>query len=166
MILVLTGITAVPFRRLLGAMERLEATLDEDLVVQYGSGEPPATPRGDWFSVTSRSRMSALLSSARVIISHAGAGSVGDALQAGKRPIVVPRRRELREHVDDHQVAFARRLRDAGLVSLVEDVDDLHDAVRDHETLAAAPLIRQDTLAHALAEDIRREPLNLTIRAR
>lgn len=156
MILAVTGMTAAPFRRLLGAIENLETMVDEDFVVQYGTGEPPVTPRGDWFSVTSRREMSALMRSARVIVSHAGAGSVGDALRTGKRPIVVPRRHPLREHVDDHQVAFARRLRDAGLVALVEDVNDLRDAIRDREMAAAAPFVHHDTLAQALAADIRR----------
>ena len=46
-----------------------------------------------------------------------------------KRPVVVPRLHRYGEAVDDHQVPIARRLADAGLVSLVEDPDQLAAAL-------------------------------------
>ena len=49
----------------------------------------------------------------------------------GKRPVVVPRLRRFGEAVDDHQVNLARRLHAAGLVTLVEDLEDLPAAVAD-----------------------------------
>ena len=66
---------------------------------------------------------------ARVVVTHAGVGSVLVALGAGKRPVVVPRRGRFGEAVDDHQVDFARRFEQAGLVTLVEDADGLEDAL-------------------------------------
>ncbi len=70
---------------------------------------------------------------ARVTVMHAGVGSMMAALTNGKRPVVVPRLARYGEAVDDHQVPLARRLEAAGLVTLVEDLDHLPDAV------AAAP---------------------------
>ena len=43
--------------------------------------------------------------------------------------IVMPRRHELGEAVDDHQVGLARRLGASGLVTLVEDQAQLTAAV-------------------------------------
>jgi UDP-N-acetylglucosamine transferase subunit ALG13 len=48
-----------------------------------------------------------------------------DCRRAGAKPIVVPRRRALGEHVDDHQVLFARRAARAGDVDLVESEEQL-----------------------------------------
>ena len=52
---------------------------------------------------------------ADVVIAHAGVGSAIMAMQAGKCPILVPRERAHREHVDDHQREIAERLSRAGL---------------------------------------------------
>ena len=62
---------------------------------------------------------------ARVVVCHAGVGSIMLARRCGKRPIVVPRRLHLGEAVDDHQLPIARRLHANGVVTLLEDVDRL-----------------------------------------
>jgi UDP-N-acetylglucosamine transferase subunit ALG13 len=58
----------------------------------------------------------------------------------GRSPIVVPRLERLREAVDDHQLAFGRRLAAEGRVVLVEDVTDLPDAVARYDARPPAPL--------------------------
>jgi UDP-N-acetylglucosamine transferase subunit ALG13 len=50
-------------------------------------------------------------------------------LAHGKRPIVVPRLSRYGETSDDHQLAFARRLAEAGLVTLVEEPERLPEAL-------------------------------------
>ena len=47
------------------------------------------------------------------------------ALANGKRPIVVPRRAERGEAIDDHQLEFVRRIAATGVIDLVEDPADL-----------------------------------------
>ena len=44
-------------------------------------------------------------------------------------PIVVPRRPELGEHVDDHQVRLAKMLAERGQVWLADSEDRLHTAI-------------------------------------
>ena len=51
---------------------------------------------------------------------HAGAGIISAALAAGRKPIVVPRRAALGEHVDDHQHQLASKLADWDLVVPVQ----------------------------------------------
>jgi UDP-N-acetylglucosamine transferase subunit ALG13 len=48
---------------------------------------------------------------------------------AGLRPIVVPRRAGLGEHVDDHQRRFAEFMARRGLVTLADDEDTLDAAL-------------------------------------
>jgi UDP-N-acetylglucosamine transferase subunit ALG13 len=71
------------------------------------------------------------VASAGLLILHAGAGSVIHAVRAGKVPVVVPRRKESGEHVDDHQLEFARALAETGRVVLAEEVSALPAAVAE-----------------------------------
>jgi UDP-N-acetylglucosamine transferase subunit ALG13 len=89
---------------------------------------------------------------ADAIVTHAGTGSIQMARASGKRPIVVPRRAELGEHVDDHQVPFARRLAAAGLITLVENEKDLPRAIAQH---GHAPVVA-DREEGRLSVDLRR----------
>jgi hypothetical protein len=50
-----------------------------------------------------------------------------DALSLGHRPVVVPRRAHLGEHVDDHQMDLSTALKDR--VELVLDIQDLRGAI-------------------------------------
>jgi UDP-N-acetylglucosamine transferase subunit ALG13 len=65
-----------------------------------------------------------------VFICHAGVGSIVLARRFGLRPVIMPRRPEHGEHVDEHQLELSRRLHQAGLVTVVEDAEQLAAAVR------------------------------------
>ena len=47
---------------------------------------------------------------ARIVITHGGPASFIMPLQIGKIPIVVPRQKQFEEHVNDHQLEFARNV--------------------------------------------------------
>jgi UDP-N-acetylglucosamine transferase subunit ALG13 len=74
------------------------------------------------------------IEAADVVIAHAGCGSSVSALEAGKTPVLVPRRRSHAENVDDHQLLIAEELskRDLAVVRSVEDLtlEDLLIAAR------------------------------------
>lgn len=61
---------------------------------------------------------------ADVVIAHAGTGIALSAMEAGKCPVLVPRRASRGEHVDDHQLQTARRLASSGL-AITAEVDEL-----------------------------------------
>ena len=52
-------------------------------------------------------------------------GSHLTALEIGKPILIVPRRAELGEHRNDHQLATARYFGDSGLVQVASDVSEL-----------------------------------------
>jgi UDP-N-acetylglucosamine transferase subunit ALG13 len=126
MIFVTVGSSRIPFDRLLRAVDA--AGLDEPLVVQHGASavRPYAAECVDYLD---HGRFVELVRDARVVVTHAGVGSIMTALGEGKRPVVVPRRSSHDEAVDDHQVPFARRAGELGLVTLVEDVEELARAI-------------------------------------
>ena len=124
MIFVTLGTQAYPFDRLLRGLEGVE----EELVVQGGA----STHRPDgatWFDFLDFPQLVEHVRAARVVVSHAGVGSVMTAVTEGKRPVVVPRLVRYGEAVDDHQLPFARRMESAGLVRLVDDPAELRAAV-------------------------------------
>jgi UDP-N-acetylglucosamine transferase subunit ALG13 len=126
MILVATGASQFPFDRLLRAVERLPA--GERVVVQHGcSAVRPA--RAECLDFLPMPDLAALVREARVVVTHAGVGSILLCLTNGRSPIVVPRRKRDGETVDDHQLESARRFAAAGLVTLVEDPQDLEAAL-------------------------------------
>lgn len=69
---------------------------------------------------------------ADVVITHAGVGTIMHLLEMGIFPVVVPRRAERNEHVDDHQAQIAGLLRSRS-ISLVSEVEGL-----SRETIVAA----------------------------
>ena len=138
-VLVTVGTNEAPFDRLLEAA----ATIGEEpLVVQCGSSNVrPA--RATCLDYLPFDAFDELVRSARVVVTHAGIGSVAAALAHGRRPVVVPRLHRFGEAVDDHQVFFARQLEAAGLATVVDDVASLSDVVAqgDH---SAAPVSGPD----------------------
>lgn len=56
-----------------------------------------------------------------VVVCHGGSGLISLARRAGKTPLVLPRRSEHGEHVDDHQVWMVEKLAEAGIVVSLDD---------------------------------------------
>jgi UDP-N-acetylglucosamine:LPS N-acetylglucosamine transferase len=66
-----------------------------------------------------QSEMRAQMIAADVVVTHAGTGSAVAALEAGVRPVLVPREAAHGEHVDDHQLQIAAELHRRGLAMSV-----------------------------------------------
>lgn len=128
MIFVTVGTNEARFERLVQAAGRIPP--GEELVIQTGHCRS-APDRARCVDFLSFEEMTEHARRARVVVCHAGVGSIMVALMAGRRPVVVPRRAALGEAVDDHQLPLARRMDAAGLVRLVEDPDDLPRAVSE-----------------------------------
>jgi UDP-N-acetylglucosamine transferase subunit ALG13 len=95
---------------------------DEQLVIQHGHTAPvPTGPSVQWHRWLAPDQMAALMRAADVVITHAGVATIVDALRAGHRPIVVPRRHHLGEHVDDHQLQIVGALEELGIVTRVHE---------------------------------------------
>jgi UDP-N-acetylglucosamine transferase subunit ALG13 len=137
MILVAVGASQFPFDRLLRALDALPG--GEALVVQHGpSAVRPANAR--CLKFVPMDTLAELVREARVVITHAGVGSILLSLTNGKRPLVVPRLRAFGETVDDHQLESARRFAQVGLVQLVEDPAELTAAVRTADESDGEPI--------------------------
>jgi len=67
----------------------------------------------------------------RIIVAHAGMGSIISALELGKPIVVMPRRADFRETRNDHQVATAERFGAQGRIIVANDEKEL-PAKLDH----------------------------------
>jgi UDP-N-acetylglucosamine transferase subunit ALG13 len=125
--------TSEPFDRLIAA---LPDDASEELVVQCGQSS--MRPAGaEVHEYLSYDELVSLVRRARVVVCHAGVGTILTALANGRRPIVVPRLARHGEAVDDHQVALARRLADVGLVLLAEDPSLVPQLLADADAVVA-----------------------------
>ena len=95
---------------------------------------------GIWLSKWSKlypySKMVELVEQARIVITHGGPSSFIMPLQIGKIPIVVPRKKEFDEHVNDHQVDFAKAVAERqGNIIVVEDVHKVADTLENYDKI-------------------------------
>ncbi len=109
MIFVTVGTHEQQFNRLVAYMDQLvgDNTITEDVMIQTGfSTYEPRYCK--WSKLFPYSEMQKNMEDARIVITHGGPSSFIAALQIGKIPIVVPRRKEFDEHVNNHQVTFCK----------------------------------------------------------
>ncbi len=138
MIYVTVGTHEQPFNRLIRCVDELKGngTIDEEVVIQSGFSDYDIKNcrHKDLFN---NSDMLANYKTARMIIMHGGPSSMIQALQEGKVPIVVPRQKSFGEHVNDHQLEFGRAVsKRYNNIILVEDINDLKDAILNYDKLA------------------------------
>lgn len=139
MIFVTVGTHEQPFDRLVKYVDDLkkDGTITEDVIIQngYSTYEPQYCK---WQKLFPYQEMIKLVDSARIVITHGGPSSFIMPLQIGKTPIVVPRRYEFNEHVNDHQVSFAKSVADRmGTIIVVDDMDKLGDTIINYEKIVA-----------------------------
>lgn len=102
-----------PFQRLVDWSDAWALSRpDIRVVVQHGTARAPENAEAHDYLV--HAELQALMSHADAVVVQGGPTAIFEARSAGRLPIVVPRRRALGEHVDDHQRAFARFLATTG----------------------------------------------------
>jgi len=123
MILVTVGMQ-LGFDRLIRAMDMITPELGMQVVAQTGKGD--FQPRHmEAHKRLDPQAFEALASDARVLVSHAGIGTVLTAARV-KRPIVLfPRRADLKEHRNDHQLATVSQLRGRAGIFVAMDEEQL-----------------------------------------
>lgn len=137
MIFVTVGTHEQPFNRLVECIDKLkkDGDIQEDVIIQtgYSTYEPQYCK---WQKLFPYQEMLKLVEEARIVITHGGPSSFIMPLQIGKTPIVVPRKHEFNEHVNDHQVAFSKAVAERmGTIIVVEDMDQLGKTIAGYEEI-------------------------------
>ncbi len=137
-VFVTLGFERRPFPRLLDAVDEgiQRGILPKETLVQRGHSHP-STQRCPSVAFLAYDEMIAALKSAEIIIAHAGAGTLLQCLHLRKIPILFPRRAHGREHVDDHQVKFARIMEERKRALVAYNSEQLFKVFSDYHLLAA-----------------------------
>lgn len=129
MIFVTTG-TQLPFDCLIRAIDEIAADLGKEEIVaqsQKGSYVPHNIKVIQYLCTAEYKDM---MSRARLIVSHAGTGTIISALMLKKPIIVMPRRASLGEHRNEHQLATVKKFEELQFVYAAYDNKQLQSLVR------------------------------------
>jgi UDP-N-acetylglucosamine transferase subunit ALG13 len=108
----------------------LAKDLNEEVVAQIGFIEdPPKNIKS--FNYLNYVEIQEYFRKASIIIGHCGVGTVLNGLAFKKPTIVVPRSRTYGEHIDDHQLELAGKLKGREGFFVVEDIGDLRKTILD-----------------------------------
>jgi UDP-N-acetylglucosamine transferase subunit ALG13 len=140
LILVTVG-AQMPFDRLVGAVDRWAQQRNRtDVLAQIGpTAWRPSHIR--WTEFLEPAEFRRHVEAADVVIAHAGMGSILTALEMGKPIVVMPRRGDLMETRNDHQVATARQLLAQGWVQVAFDEVELLLKLQQIDSIRAAARI-------------------------
>lgn len=139
MIFVTVGTHEQQFDRLIKKIDELkeQGIIQESVFIQSGycTYEPKFCEWKQWLPYK---EMQEKIQEAHIVLTHGGPSSFISVLQEGKIPIVVPRRTELGEHVNNHQVNFVRKVyeRQKNII-LVEDVEKLSEIIEHYDEIVA-----------------------------
>lgn len=121
--------TQLPFDRLLAGLDAWAGT-NAGLPVLAQSGETSRRFHNiRTVQNLPQSEFLANFEAARLIVAHAGMGTILSAAEMGKPVILMPRLARFKEHRNDHQVDTAAEMSKLSNVTVVNDADELRTAL-------------------------------------
>ena len=140
MIFVTVGTHEQQFNRLIKFIDELkrDKVIVEDVIMQTGfcTYKPKYC---EWYKLISYKDMEKNVRDARIVITHGGPASFIMPLQIGKVPIVVPRQEIFHEHVNNHQVDFAKQIeKRMGTIIPIYNIEDLKDTIINYDSIVAS----------------------------
>jgi beta-1,4-N-acetylglucosaminyltransferase len=145
MIFVTVGTHTQSFNRLLEEVDRLVENnkIKEKVIMQIGHST--YEPRNaEWFRFSDFDKLKKIQKTARLIITHGGAGCIIDALSNNKPVIVVPRFKKFNEHVNDHQLDLVKALAEHKRIYPVYDITKLTIAIKEIKKIEKLKSTKED----------------------
>jgi UDP-N-acetylglucosamine transferase subunit ALG13 len=118
-----------PFDRLIKALDDWAISRTRSDVLAQVAGSKYRPKHIDFVDFISPAEYNHRLTTSRVIVAHAGMGSIISALELGKPIVVMPRRADLKETRNDHQVAAAERFKMDGKIIVADDEHQLAEKI-------------------------------------
>lgn len=131
MIFASLGTMDMPFVRMAKAIDEWAATTDEQIIVQTGY------TKYDYkhvkaFDFCTKDEMQDYISKADILILQGGWGAISEAMEKGKRIIVMPRHNKT-EHIHD-QFQLVRKLDELGCIIGIFDEKELPQKIKEAYT--------------------------------
>ena len=130
MIFVILGTQDKKFARLIKEVEKLkkEGFIKEKVIVQAGNTKYISDVL-EIVDFMSFSDFNENIKNSKYVISHAGAGTIIDALKLDKKIIVVPRLKSYEEHENDHQIQISKEFSELGYIINCNDLSKLDECI-------------------------------------
>lgn len=129
-IFVAVGNHRSPFDRLISEIDSI-AGKNLSWVISAQTGNSTYVPKNfEYKNFVSEKELLEGMKGSDLVICHAGAGSIINALSIGKKIILVPRMKRFGEHTDDHQIELAKVLAKEKLCSSVYEIGALEKTIR------------------------------------
>jgi UDP-N-acetylglucosamine transferase subunit ALG13 len=160
LIFVTVGNANQGFGRLLREVDRLagEGLFGSEEVFLQTGRRPGFTPQhGQYKDFLSSQEFAEKIRQASLIVCHGGC-TVLQVISLGKLPVVMPRMRRYREHINDHQVLFVRALAETGRLIPAYEPADLQKAILSarekggRQTLPLEPPKIRDMIRQAIED--------------
>ena len=134
MIFVTVGTQDKQFKRLLLEVERLIkiGKITDTVIAQIGNTKFSTdldSTKMHLIQFTTQREVEALINNASFIITHGGVATIIEGLNYGKKIIAVPRLKEFKEHVNDHQLQIIENFDKSGYIIGLHGVDELEKAI-------------------------------------
>lgn len=130
MIFVTVG-TQLPFDRLIRAVDEVAPYLNGERIIAQTNGGKYVVKNIECKKYFSAAEFEDLVSQSRLIISHAGTGTIISAMRHEKPVVIMPRRASLGEHRNEHQLATARKMDELKFVDVVYDEQQLRGFIQN-----------------------------------
>jgi UDP-N-acetylglucosamine transferase subunit ALG13 len=134
-LILLTVGTQLPFNRLISAVDDLAIEIDEEIFGQIGDThiQPKNFPSSPSLSPVEFDKK---FQSAKIVISHAGIGTILTAKKYRRPIILFPRRSEFGEHRNDHQIDTCKQVIGTPGIYVAQDVDRLSFYMKQRDGLS------------------------------
>ena len=117
--------TQLPFDRMLTSLDNWAAHNPNIPVFAQTGHSPGSFPHIETVSSLSQTEFQDCFERARLVVAHAGMGTILSAAEVGKPLILMPRRLKFKEHRTDHQQDTAEEMARLSNVTVVQDGEAL-----------------------------------------
>jgi UDP-N-acetylglucosamine transferase subunit ALG13 len=114
---------------LIDAMEELAPLLNGEQIIAQAASARKDLQHLELVEFLDPESFSQIFSEARLIVSHAGMGTIISALTEGKKIIVMPRIAERGEHRNNHQISTAAKMLSMNCVLVAYDKESLREHI-------------------------------------
>lgn len=166
MITLTLGTIDYPFNRAIDWIEILieKGIIAEPMLVQHGITDVSALKKYSQVTtspILNPNKMAEIIERSRLVISHAGQGSTRSLAAKKTSFILIPRLARYGEHIDDHQLLFAKSVEPMG-VKYCLTLESLEKAILNPPPPMTVPLFNEPKLADHLLEHFSEKKINLS----
>lgn len=109
------------FSRILNFVENNYYELSKPIILQLGHTSFKSKFEFKKFKFLNQEDFSKIISKAKILIIHGGAGTIIKSLQQNKKPFVMPRLMKFNEHINDHQLELCNELYKENKIFLINE---------------------------------------------